>query len=688
MLAALKNFFGAMWNGGIPDDSGGAHIASPLFDDHTSAEFGYGAGSSVSEFGEGFGAMELRAAEANYDHRLQNTRDATAAQKAVENGNTQLAAAIMTRNSEVGIQIGDRALMGADAAAFVQQQTLTSASEAVSTRDGYDQTRSRKDALNRQLDANVSSTSNFSGGMINVSVGANDTQWDVVVRSLRAFAAAGLPEDEQRRFVADWSDKLQRAGETTLYHYDAVSGRRPLNDAEFAATKQTHIFGSELTADKQPQIIADLQRRVRDIYGEATVRIETGIKAGNEDVYAMSAGGRVTEAESYVRRTTDFIDRAAGGSETDAGISAQFNRLGVGGIHLLGEASAVDAAIQNKINDAARKVLPESFGDKITQTQADTREWIDALRNAQSELTAHDDALRQQVRDAGITVPLIERIHQDTPEIPADSIEGAIYGDYSERNTIGTVIGQTGAGIIPVVGQAGDARDITAAGQAVYHGERGSWLRLGVTAAAVVPGFDWLKGGKIFKETLKEGVEETAEAAAKRLAREAEITEQIERLVAEGHGPQRHGAQITEQQLEDRATKGFDPVTGTIDDAFKRNADGTPMTHRFGKDATKITSYEAYVEAETYIRNSKKFSDAVAKADATGEGTIVIKEVHLEEIFGANYKDHVFGQTRLGSVNTLIGVVDTDLTDGTMRAVYIKDATGNWKLETMFPETK
>ncbi|MBT0768533.1 hypothetical protein KIH74_06325 [Kineosporia sp. J2-2] len=58
----------------------------------------------------------------------------------------------------------------------------------------------------------------------------------------------------------------------------------------------------------------------------------------------------------------------------------------------------------------------------------------------------------------------------------------------------------------------------------------------------------------------------------------------IARLREHGHAPQRHGAQVTERELTDRALWGIDPMTGTTTDG----ENGTQ--HRCGRNATKFTS--------------------------------------------------------------------------------------------------
>ncbi len=180
-----------------------------------------------------------------------------------------------------------------------------------------------------------------------------------------------------------------------------------------------------------------------------------------------------------------------------------------------------------------------------------------------------------------------------------------------------------------------------------------------------------------------------SEALAKYEARELDVAKQMDELAAQGHGPQRHGSHITERQLDDRAMYSIDPVTGTRFDAYLKNNDGTPKLHKPTKHATKVLSDEAYVEAESFMCNNQAYKDAVAQADKLGDNRVVIEDIiRLEDVFGTDYKQHVFGKTRMGSLKHPTGSVDTDLTDGTMTAVYIKDASGKWNLRTMYPEPK
>jgi hypothetical protein len=169
-------------------------------------------------------------------------------------------------------------------------------------------------------------------------------------------------------------------------------------------------------------------------------------------------------------------------------------------------------------------------------------------------------------------------------------------------------------------------------------------------------------------------------------ARKLAIERRMKQLSSNGgHGPQRHGPQITEQQLDDRAMHKIDPVTGTTDDAYNKFSDGTPRPHKAGRHATHITSNESFVRGEIAIRNSQKFKEAIANANANGLEYTEPIDVPLEQIYGSGYRNHVSGKSRIGSANNSAGTTVTDFTDGMMKAFYRKTPDGRWVLHTMYP---
>jgi hypothetical protein len=154
----------------------------------------------------------------------------------------------------------------------------------------------------------------------------------------------------------------------------------------------------------------------------------------------------------------------------------------------------------------------------------------------------------------------------------------------------------------------------------------------------------------------------------------------LKELANQGHGPQRHEGDVTPQQLEDRAVKGFDPMTGTTTDGVHGG------THKTGRHATKINTPEDYVKAEEAMRQSKKFDEEAKKAKDAGIDTVVVDDVPLKDVLGDDYSKKLTGKTRLGSKNHPTGAEDTDFTDGTMKAIYKEDGKGGYDLVTMYPE--
>lgn len=145
---------------------------------------------------------------------------------------------------------------------------------------------------------------------------------------------------------------------------------------------------------------------------------------------------------------------------------------------------------------------------------------------------------------------------------------------------------------------------------------------------------------------------------------------------------------VTDQQLEDRAVRGFDPASGTPFDAFNKFPDGSPKPHKVGKHATAFTSDDALLQADDFVRSSTPLQQNIATARANGDMFVDPIEIPLEDVFGSNYKKHVRGVTRLGSKNNPTGYVQTNFTDGTIKAIYRLDQYGNVNLHTLYPNPK
>ncbi len=78
----------------------------------------------------------------------------------------------------------------------------------------------------------------------------------------------------------------------------------------------------------------------------------------------------------------------------------------------------------------------------------------------------------------------------------------------------------------------------------------------------------------------------------------------------------------------------------------------------------------------------------LSAAEGSGETFIKVENVKLEDIYGSDYKNQVFGKTRTGTKNNPVGTIPTDFTDGTIYAFFTKDVNGKWNLETMYAKPK
>ncbi len=181
---------------------------------------------------------------------------------------------------------------------------------------------------------------------------------------------------------------------------------------------------------------------------------------------------------------------------------------------------------------------------------------------------------------------------------------------------------------------------------------------------------------------------ETSAAAGKDGGDESsgDVSERIKNLRSQGHGPQRHGGQVTQEQLIDRVLRWIDPITGTTVDGEHGGE------HKCARVATQVISDAAYVTAEASIRSSQDFLDVRAAAERDQESQIRLV-LPLQTVLGPDYLRHVRGMRRNGSKAHPTGTppgssppTQVDFTDGRMIAVYTKRSDGEFRLKTMFPD--
>ncbi|MBT0773983.1 hypothetical protein KIH74_33875 [Kineosporia sp. J2-2] len=168
----------------------------------------------------------------------------------------------------------------------------------------------------------------------------------------------------------------------------------------------------------------------------------------------------------------------------------------------------------------------------------------------------------------------------------------------------------------------------------------------------------------------------------------AAIRTRIAELRRQGHAPQRHGAQITDQQLTDRALWGKDPMTGTTTDGVH----GGP--HQYSRNATKFTADEALVQAERHVRSTREYRNREVECQTTGRRTFVVR-VSLSDVFGPNYLARVRGIRRAGSQRNPTGIPPgsaspelSDFHEGFVHAVFRRTSDGQYHLTTMYPDPK
>jgi len=114
--------------------------------------------------------------------------------------------------------------------------------------------------------------------------------------------------------------------------------------------------------------------------------------------------------------------------------------------------------------------------------------------------------------------------------------------------------------------------------------------------------------------------------------------------------------------------------------------------HQCGRNATRINSDDAFVQADDHLRNSPDFEANKAAAEAAQKPSFTV-ERPLDEIYGDNYQDNVSGVTRNGSNKFPTGnppgsqpPTPTNFENGTMKGIYRQNPDGSWDTHTMYPE--
>lgn len=167
---------------------------------------------------------------------------------------------------------------------------------------------------------------------------------------------------------------------------------------------------------------------------------------------------------------------------------------------------------------------------------------------------------------------------------------------------------------------------------------------------------------------------------------DALVANRFAQLEAQGHGPQRHEGAVTRQMLEDRVMRGFDPITGTEKDGAHFGQE-----HRPPEIASRITSEADYVAADSVIRRSTDFTDALNVAASRPVKPIRRFRVviSIEDALGPDFARRVEGVERIGDFGSSTArSVDVNFEGGTVIAVYTLRPDNSIELYTMYPNKR
>jgi SPP1 gp7 family putative phage head morphogenesis protein len=154
------------------------------------------------------------------------------------------------------------------------------------------------------------------------------------------------------------------------------------------------------------------------------------------------------------------------------------------------------------------------------------------------------------------------------------------------------------------------------------------------------------------------------------------VARRFAELEAQGHGPQRHVGAVTRQMLIDRVLDGKDPMTGTSVDGV------TGRPHRPPPIATRITTPEAFVAAESYLRRTAAYRatrNAALFAPMYRRGSFSVV-LSLDDALGPDYLQLVERVRRADG-----RIVDVDFEGGLLLAIVRLEPSGAPVLVTMYP---
>jgi RHS repeat-associated protein len=137
-------------------------------------------------------------------------------------------------------------------------------------------------------------------------------------------------------------------------------------------------------------------------------------------------------------------------------------------------------------------------GDPINYTDPDGRCTEQQQRSQHGNIANNYTASQAGSFGAFMATGDISSLFRDETDFLQDLTAGATKGSYATDAGPGAGLGQTAASFIPVYGQIGAVRDLSASAYNLRDGgwQQGrNWLNLGLSAVGAIPAMGWIKGG-------------------------------------------------------------------------------------------------------------------------------------------------------------------------------------------------
>lgn len=203
--------------------------------------------------------------------------------------------------------------------------------------------------------------------------------------------------------------------------------------------------------------------------------------------------GKAIGAESKCVESLSSSCNSQGGSMPGAGDAP------------LSAREAADAQVtraQQAVQDAYQRVWQWEEAARQAAIAGDRAALDTALENlarARADHAAAMEGARSAYETQIELTPMAER------GVVPNFIDGFVRGDFAENPTMSATVGQVVGGFVPVWGQIGDVRDISAAVGGIIEGREGAWASLGLGVVGIIPGGDMVRGGVRVADGAAEG---------------------------------------------------------------------------------------------------------------------------------------------------------------------------------------